>query len=164
MSTYTDKVQQIYIGISNITRIENGAFGNGKFKRIILEGLRLEMLDKTFFTNISEDFLGISIMQDNENLQIVYPDFLEHVQFQIKYLKLQTGINCVRNITAVEPTLGSLTYADFSYNNFSNRLLKDTFRKLTMVENLVLSNSNIEYLPSYIFQGKACQMCTFYIL
>lgn len=155
LSAYTNKVQLIYIGISNITRIENGAFGGGIFSRIILEDLRLKMLDKTLFTNISEKFEGITIMQDNEHLQVIYPDFLEYVQFQIKYLKLQTGINCVRNITAVEPTLGTLNYADFSYNNFSNGLLDDTFRKLTMVEHLILSNSNIESLPNYIFQGKA---------
>lgn len=147
-------VQLIYIGISNIKRIENGAFGRGIFTRISLENLHLKMLDKTLFTNITDDFQGISIIQNNEHLQIVYADFLEYVQFKIKFLKLQTGINCVRNITAVEPTLGTLNYADFSYNNFSNGLLDDTFRKLTMVENLILSYSNIEYLPNYIFNGK----------
>lgn len=155
LSAFTDRVKLIYIGISNITTIEDGAFGGGIFNRITLEDLRLKMLDKSLFTNISENFEGITVVQNNEHLQVVYPDFLEYVQFQIKYLKLQTGINCVRNITAVEPTLGTLNYADFSYNNFSKGLLDDTFRKLTMVEHLILSNSNIESLPNYIFQGKA---------
>ncbi|KAH8354940.1 hypothetical protein KR093_002156, partial [Drosophila rubida] len=152
LADYTNKVKLIYIGISNITAIESGAFGGGIFNRIILEDLQLVKLDKEFFTNVTSHFNGISIMQDKVPLQNVYPDFLDIVQFQIEYLRLRTGITCVRNLTATDPMLGALSNADFSYNNFGNELLEDSFRKLTMVERLILSNSNIAYLPNYIFQ------------
>ncbi|XP_060660083.1 uncharacterized protein LOC132793932 [Drosophila nasuta] len=152
LGEFTDKVKLIYIGISNITAIESGAFGNGIFKKIMLEDLQLVKLDKAFFTNITHYFKGISIMQDKVPLQNVYPDFLDIVQFQIQYLRLRTGITCVRNLTATDPILAAVTNADFSYNNFGDELLDDSFRKLTMLEKLILSNSNISYLPHYIFQ------------
>lgn len=153
LSTYTKKIRLIYIGISNITKIESGAFGGGIFNQIILEELRLEKIERSFFTNITSHFKGLSIVQENEPLQSVYPDFLDIVQLQIEYLRLRTGITCVRNVTATDPVLGALSHADFSYNNFSDQLRYDSFRKLTMVERLLLSYSNIVYLPSYIFQG-----------
>ncbi|KAH8261576.1 hypothetical protein KR044_011440, partial [Drosophila immigrans] len=152
LAGYTNKVRLIYIGISNITTIESGAFGGGIFYRIILEDLQLLQLDRAFFTNITSHFNGISIMQDKVPLQNVYPDFLDIVQSQIQYLRLRTGITCVRNLTATSPTLGKLSNADFSYNDFGHELLEDSFRKLTMVEKLILSNSKITYLPKYIFQ------------
>ncbi|XP_032291738.2 uncharacterized protein [Drosophila virilis] len=152
LSTYTNRIKQLYLGISNIQDIENGAFGGGIFKRITLEDLHLNKIDKEFLANVSGDLKGISIIQHNRALECVYPDFLDYVMYQLEYLRLQVGIDCVRNVTGTDPILGALTYADFSYNNFTDQLLKDTFIKLTMVETLILSHSNIEYLPNYIFQ------------
>jgi len=153
LSNYINRIRFFYIGISNITAIEDGAFGGGIFNRITLEDLRLEKIDRAFFTNITTDFKGLSIMQDIVPLKSVYPDFLDNVKFQIEYLRVRTGISCVRNVTATEPTLPALIHADFSYNNFGDQLLYDSFRKLTMVEVLVLSFSNISVLPSFIFKG-----------
>ncbi|XP_034650148.1 uncharacterized protein LOC117889786 isoform X2 [Drosophila subobscura] len=153
LSTFGDKVKDIYIAISNVTAIENGAFGEGIFNKIILEDLRLKDITNGIFRNISEDLKGIYITQREEPVQCIYPSFLDSVKFQIEHLVIRVGLECVRNVTAHDPVMGLLAFVDFSYNNFSSQLLEDTFSKLTMVERFVLSNSNIMYLPQYIFQG-----------
>lgn len=144
----------IYLGISNIKYIQSGAFGGGIFYHIMLEELQLEQLNKEVLTNISSDLKEITIIQHNGNLDSIYPDFLDNVVFQIEYLTLEVGIDCIHNVTGIGHNLGALVHADFSHNNFADKLLEDTFKKLTMVERLILSHSNILYLPSYIFQGK----------
>ncbi|TDG44730.1 hypothetical protein AWZ03_008871 [Drosophila navojoa] len=143
----------IYLAISNIKYIQNGAFGGGIFYHIMLEELQLEQLNKDVFANISSDLKEITIIQHNRDLESIHPEFLDNMIFQIEYLRLEVGIDCIRNVTGIGHNLGAIVHADFSHNNFADKLLEDTFKKLTMVERLFLSHSNIMYLPSYIFQG-----------
>lgn len=153
LSTYVNRTKIIYLGISNIRSIQSGAFGGGIFRHIILEDLQIKQLDKHVFANISADLKEVSIVQHNTPVESIYPDLLDNVVFQIESLRLEVGIDCIHNVTGTGSILGALVHADFSNNDFADKLLEGTFKKLTMVERLILSYSNIMYLPSYIFQG-----------
>lgn len=136
---------------SNITDVATGAFANGVFQKIYFENLKLMELKKDFFEGITNDFQSLSVVQKEDPLRGVNSDFLDHVKYQIKYLIMQVGLICVRNITGSDNLLNNLAYVDFSYNNFGYHLTDAVFSKLSMVEHLDMSHSNLEYLPEYIF-------------
>ncbi|XP_023300621.2 uncharacterized protein LOC111682862 [Lucilia cuprina] len=151
LGNYSDKVKTLYIASANITDIEAGAFARGKFKEIFFENLHLKELKMDFFEGISSDFNALSIIQRETPLETVYSNFLCYVKYQIKYLTLQAGLKSVRNLTGGDYILNNLLYADFSFNNFSDNMGYSEFSKVSMLEHLDLSHSNLEYLPSYIF-------------
>lgn len=141
----------LYLASSNIEDIEAGSFANGKFQEIYFENLRLQELRKDFFLGITNDFTGLSIMQRDWPLQTIYSDLLCHVKYQIKSLTLQAGLNSIHNLTGGDYLLNNLLNVDFSFNSFGSQLGTTDFSSVSMVQNLDLSHSNLEYLPAFIF-------------
>ncbi|TMW42545.1 hypothetical protein DOY81_012375, partial [Sarcophaga bullata] len=151
LGNYSDRVEILYLASSNISDIEAGSFANGAFQEIHFENLRLQELRKDFFLGINNDFSALSIMQKDRPLRTIYSDFLCHVKYQIKYLTIQAGLNSVQNLTGGDYLLNNLLHVDFSYNSFGGLMDGQDFSRVSMVQNLDLSHSNLEYLPAYIF-------------
>ncbi|XP_018803910.1 PREDICTED: uncharacterized protein LOC108978210 [Bactrocera latifrons] len=151
LGEYFNKVRMLYIGSSNVTAIDAGAFKKGIFRKIQLENLELEELNKTIFKNTTKIFTILSIIQRNKPIELVCDDFLGYIKYQIKNFTLQGNIKHITNTTASSSLLNSLRYLDLSYNNFTNTFTEETFEKLWVVEYLDLSHSNIQYLPDYVF-------------
>ncbi|XP_061389027.1 uncharacterized protein LOC133324163 [Musca vetustissima] len=151
LGTYTDKVEALYVASSNVSDVAAGTFAGGIFQKIYFEDLKLRELRKDFFEDISRDFQLLSIIQKENPLRAVNGDFLDYVKYQIKHLTMQVGLSCVRNITGSSNLLNNLIYVDFSYNNFRDHFTDKVFSKVSMVEHIDLSHSNLEYLPPYAF-------------
>uniref|UniRef100_A0A1I8Q6K3 LRRCT domain-containing protein n=1 Tax=Stomoxys calcitrans TaxID=35570 RepID=A0A1I8Q6K3_STOCA len=153
LGDYRNKVEILYLASSNISDVAAGAFANGVFQKIYFENLKLVQMRKDFFEGISKDFQSLSVIQREDPLSFVNGDFLDYVKYDIKYLIMQVGLFCVQNMTGSENLLSNLVYVDFSYNNFGSSLTDAKFSKLSMVEHMDLSHSNLEFLPAYIFAG-----------
>ncbi|XP_011296604.1 uncharacterized protein LOC101894847 [Musca domestica] len=151
LGSYGNKVDTLYLASSNISDVAAGSFANGIFQRIYFEDLKLKELRKDFFEGISRDFRLLSIIQKEKPLKVVNADFLDYVKYQIKHLTMQVGLACVRNLTGSDNLLNSLIYVDFSFNDFGDHFSDKMFSKVSMVEHIDLSHSNLEYVPPYAF-------------
>ncbi|XP_023037957.1 uncharacterized protein LOC111519866 [Drosophila willistoni] len=122
LSTYGDRVKNLYIGISNVSKIEDGAFGGGIFSRITLEDLELEEIGKGFFADISSYFKSLTIRQHDVRLSCIYPDFMDNVKYQIEYLGLQIGMEYLKYLDISHNKLVTISKNIFGHRDISRDL------------------------------------------